>query len=104
MNTQDKPNPISKHAVSFGLSLSVCSVVNALLVIAKEKSPVVQSAMQKLTGHHWVTHSTIVLILFAILGFAFNRINLPVNRLIQTIVTAIIVSALLIISFYLTAG
>lgn len=104
MNPQDKPNPLSKQAVSFGLSLSVCSLVNAFLVIAKEKSPAVQSAMQKLTGHHWVTHSAIVLILFIVLGFVFNRINFPINRLIQTIVAAVLISSLLIVGFYLTEG
>lgn len=102
MNTQS--NTVSKNVVSFGLSVSVCSIVNALLVIAKEKNPAVQSAMQKLTGHHWVTHSAIVLILFVILGFAFSRINISVNRLIQTIVAAVIVSTLLIIGFYLVEG
>jgi hypothetical protein len=102
MNVQN--NSLPKHAIAFGLSLSVCSLINALLVIIKEKSPAVQSAMQKLTGSHWITHSAIVLILFVLLGFVFSRINLSVNRLIQTIVAAVLVSGLIIVGFYLSAG
>ena len=101
MNTQN--STLSRYAVSFGLSLSVCSVINALLVVAKEKSPAVQSAMQKLTGHHWVTHSVIVLALFVILGFLFGRVTISTDRLIKTIFAAVILSSLIIIGFYLTA-
>ena len=42
--------PVSKYTVAFGLSLAWCSVLNALLVIVKEKNPAVQAAMKKLTG------------------------------------------------------
>ena len=54
-----EPAGLSKHTVSFGLALAIASVVNGVLVIAKEKSPAVQAAMQKLTGSHWVTHVVI---------------------------------------------
>jgi|SRR5215469_18501270 len=97
-------NTLSKQTTSFGLSLVVCSLVNALLVIAKEISPAVQSAMQKLTGHHWVTHSAIVVILFIVLGFFFANVAISVNRLIKTIVTCVLISGLIIVGFYLIAG
>jgi uncharacterized membrane protein YdcZ (DUF606 family) len=99
MNHQ--PDTISKRAVSFGLSLSICSFLNAVLVIIKEKSPAVQAAMQKLTGHHWITHSAIVLAAFFILGFVCSRANISINRLIQTIVASVIISSLVIVGFYL---
>ena len=99
MNAQDN-TPLPKHAVSFGLSLSVCSVINALLVIAKEKNPAVQSAMQKLTGHHWVTHSAIVLILFVVLGLLSPNISMSANRLIKIVLSGVLVSALIIVGFY----
>lgn len=103
MNAQDNTTTLPKYAVSFGLSLAVCSVINALLVIAKEKNPAVQAAMQKLTGHHWVTHSTIVLTLFIVLGFLFPKINMPANRLVKIVLAGVLVSALMIIGFYLVA-
>lgn len=96
-------NVLSKHTVSFGFSLSVCSLFNALLVIAKEKSPAVQSSMQKLTGHHWVTHVVLVLVLFFVLGFLFTNITSSVNRLIKIIVAGVVISGLMIVGFYLLA-
>jgi hypothetical protein len=102
MNSQN--NTLSRRTTSFGLSLVVCSVVNALLVIAKEKSPAVLSAMQKLTGHHWVTHAAIVIILFVVLGVLFANVSVSVNRLIKTIVAGVLISGLIIVGFYLIAG
>lgn len=100
---------LSKQTVSFGLALAISSVVNALLVLGKEKSRAVQAVMQKLTGHHWVTHVTVVLLLFFAIGFlplSFkgspgNRIS--VNRLIKIIVGGISAAGVIITGFYLIA-
>ncbi len=100
-------NTLSKYTVSFGLSLAVCSGVNALLVVAKEKSPAVQAAMKHLTGHHWITHATMVVVLFVVLGFVFagagNLRTMPANRLIKIIVAGVCISGLIIVGFYLVA-
>src|ERR1039457_4226755 len=86
---------LSKYTVSFGLALAVASVVNGVLVVAKEKIPAVLSGMQKLTGHHWVSHAVIVLGLFAICGWLFARANggqgikLTTGRLISTVVAGV---------------
>jgi hypothetical protein len=97
----------SKYTVSFGLSLALASVANALLVIAKEKSPGVMAGLQKLTGHHWVSHSAIILLLFGFFGWLFGRANggqgpkLTSNRLIGTILTGAVTGGVIIIGFYL---
>jgi hypothetical protein len=96
-------NTTSKYTVSFGLSLALCSVINALLVVAKEKSLAVQSAMQKLTGHHWVTHSAIIIFLFIVFGVLFANGQTSIPRLIKTIVAGIFLSCLIIVGFYLVA-
>jgi phosphatidylglycerophosphate synthase len=96
-------NTVSKYTISFGLSLASSSLVNALLVIAKEKSPAVQAEMQRLTGSHWITHVAIVLILFILFGFLFANVTVPVSRLIKIIVAAVIASGLIIMGFYLLA-
>ena len=62
-------NTVSKHTISFGLALAISSVINALLVIAKEKSTALQGEMRRLTGSHWMTHVAVVLILFVTVGF-----------------------------------
>jgi hypothetical protein len=97
----------SKYTRSFGLSLALASVVNGLLVVAKEKSPAVMNGMQKLTGHHWISHSAIVLGLFAGFGWLFARvkggqgIQPTTNRLIATVVLGVVSGSLIILGFYL---
>jgi hypothetical protein len=98
---------LSKHTVSFGLAFALASVVNGLLVIAKEKSPAVQAAMQKLTGHHWITHSVIILGLFFVCGGWFTRfkggqgLQLTPGRLLGTVVGGVFLGGALIVGFYL---
>jgi hypothetical protein len=100
---------VSKYTVSFGQSLAICSVVNALLVIAKEKSPALQAAMKKMTGHHWITQSAVIILLFLALGFLLGQVkggrgdSAAVNRLIKFIATGIFLAGALIIGFYLIA-
>lgn len=102
-------NTVSKYTISFGLALAISSVVNALLVIAKEKSTTVQAEMQRLTGSHWITHVAIVLIVFVSFGFLFANIKggqgitMPVNRLIETIIAGVFAAGLIIVGFYLIA-
>jgi len=98
---------LSKYTISFGLSLALASVVNGLLVVAKEKIPAVLAGMQKFTGHHWVTHSVIILGLFAGCGWLFAQANggqgikLTANRLIATLVAGVVTGGLIISGFYL---
>ena len=98
---------VSKYTVSFGLSLALTSVINALLVIAKEKIPPVMAGLQKLTGHHWVSHAAIILVLFAVFGWIFARANggrgiqITVTGLIRTLVSGVVIGGLVIMAFYL---
>lgn len=98
---------LSKSTVSFGLSLAVCAVLNALLVVAKEKSKSVTDWMQKMTGHHWITHVVIVLIAFFALGFAFAQVNrtgetrTSADRLAKIVIAGVVAGVLIIGGFYL---
>jgi hypothetical protein len=100
---------LSKYSTSFGLSLAVASVFNALLVVAKEKSPAVLAGMKRLTGQHWITHVVIVLILFLALGFGLALANggkglkLAPKSLIVTLVSGVALGGLIIVGFYLVA-
>ena len=102
-------NSVSKCTISFGWSLALCSVLNALLVVAKEKSPKLQGTMKSIAGHHWIAHSAIVVLLFVVFGWLFasaakNRgPNLPVNSLIKTIFAGLTVGVVIIVGFYLFA-
>ncbi|MGP8201863.1 MAG: hypothetical protein ACLQU4_20420 [Limisphaerales bacterium] len=100
---------VSKHTISFGLSLALCAVLNALLVIAKEKSKAVEDWMQRMTGSHWVTHVAIVLAVFVVFGFVLAGMNrgqgpkTPLNRLTCIVCTGVIAGVLIVLGFYLVA-
>jgi hypothetical protein len=100
---------VSKHTISFGLSLAVCAVLNALLVIAKERSKAVVDWMQKVTGHQWATHVVLMLVLFAIIGWCLAGTNggqgpkMPVHRLTSIVFSGVAAGVLIILGFYLIA-
>jgi len=103
-------NSISKYTVSFGLSFALASVLNALLVVAKESSHAVQGWMQKLTGHHWVTHCVIIIAAFVFFGLTFAKANggqglkIGADSLIKIVVGGVVAGYLIITGFYLIAG
>jgi len=98
---------ISKRSIAFGLALAVACIVNAIIVVVKEKNEAVMGGMKKLLGHHWTTHSAIVIVLFLGLGglLAMARggrgIEMTANRLIGAVVSAVGIATLIIVGFYL---
>ena len=100
---------VSKNSVSFGLALAITCVINSVIVVAKEKSDAVMDGMKKITGHHWITHTVIVLAVFAIFAWVFGRANggkgtaLTIGRLIGTVVSGVVLGGLIIAGFYLFA-
>jgi hypothetical protein len=100
----------SKFTVSFGLALALASVANAVLVIAKEKVPTVMGGMQKMAGHHWISHSAIILVVFAAFGCILAKANsgrgLQINapRLLGVIISGVLLGGLIIAGFYLING
>src|SRR3979490_2439733 len=58
---------ISVYTASFGLSLGLTNLFNALLVIVKETNETVL-ALMKATGHHWVAHGVLDIMVFVALG------------------------------------
>ena len=97
---------VSKNTTSFGLSLALCAVLNALLVMAKERNKSVADWMQKITGHHWISHVLIILILFVIFGWCFARANsgqgpkIPVRRLTSIVFWGVVAGVVLVLGFY----
>ena len=98
---------LSKSTRSFGVALALASVVNGLLVVAKESSPAVQAGLAKLTGHHWITHSAIIVGLFFVVGWGLGRLNggqgirLTPGTLLSLLVSGVVLGGLTIIGFYL---
>ena len=102
-------NNVSKCTTSFGLSLALCAVLNALLVIAKERSKGVTEWLQKMTGHHWISHVAVILVLFALFGWCFARTNggqgpkTPVPSLTRIVFSGAVAGVLIVLGFYAIA-
>jgi hypothetical protein len=100
MNPDDQP--LSKSAVSFGFAVVIASVINALLVIGKETSPAIMRGLWRLSGHHWVSHAVIVIVLFVVLGWLFRGLRTTsASRLIGSLIGGVVLSSLIIVGFYL---
>lgn len=100
---------LSKSSVAFGLSLAITSLVNAVIVVAKEKSTAVMDGMKKVTGHHWTTHALLVLVVFAFVGWMIERSSkgqgssISASALIRTLVSGVVLAGAIIVGFYLIA-
>jgi uncharacterized membrane protein SirB2 len=98
-------NKIDKYSVGFGLSLAITSILNTIILLVKETSASVMNAMKAATGHHWITHGMIVIILFVLLGFVFSNMKIETKwdsqRMLRYIVLATIISGVVIAGFYL---
>jgi hypothetical protein len=102
---------IWKYTTAFGLSLACASVLSALLVVAKELNPnTVMVWMQRLTGHHWVTHTLAALIIFLALGLTVAGANVGrgitsnTKYFLLTVGGGVVVSYCIIAGFYLIHG
>ena len=66
---------IGSGTIGFGISYAITSVFSALLVVLKESSETVYNLLAAMTGHHWVTHGVLDIVVFLVLGFVFSRIT-----------------------------
>ncbi len=87
----------------YGISYAITSILSALLVVLKESNESVLNLMISLTGHHWITHGLLDVILFVVLGAILSRQNITMNgnTLIMSVVGSTIVSGLIIAGFFL---
>lgn len=91
---------------AFGLSYAIASLFNVLLVIVKENVPGVEDAMVAITGHHWVTHGLLDIIVFIVLGLILARTSaaeMPASTLIKYIVASTVVSGLVLAGYFTVA-
>lgn len=97
--------PMEKYTAGFGLSLVVTSLLNAVILVVKEKSDAVMSAMKAALGHHWTTHGVILITVFVVLGFIFSTMKLETRwdsqKMLKYIIGAVIISGVVIAGFFL---
>jgi hypothetical protein len=99
---------LGKYTKSFGLSFAITSLLSALLVVVKETNEdTVLAWMKAATGHHWVTHGLVNLILFFFFGWLLARlnhgegVNIKAGSLVMSIVASLVISWLIIAGFYI---
>ena len=93
-----------KFSVGFGLSFLIASIVNGLLIIAKESYGPLKSWMKSLSGHHWITHGIIVIVLFIVLGYIFSRTDIDkkidADKISFLVIVGTILGGLIIAGFF----
>lgn len=106
-NTDMNNESVGATAAGFGLSYSITVLLSALLVILKELSPAVHDGLAAITGHHWVTHGLLNLIVFVVLGFVLSRsaasASMDGTKLVNYVVGSTVVSGIIIAGFFLVA-
>ncbi len=89
---------------AFGVSYAITSFLSALLVVWKESSQAVHDTLAAITGHHWVTHGALDVIVFVGLGLLLSRTRMAAMSgrwLITTVVGATVVSGLIIAGYFI---
>ncbi len=100
-------NTVDKNTFAFGWSLAIVSLLSSLLVVLKERSEPLMGFMKAATGHHWISHGLIVLLLFLVIGFMLGYFARPGlgrtghNTLTIVIVVSVFFSGLMIAGFFL---
>ena len=100
-----KDGTISAYTASFGISLGLTSLFSALLVVVKETNETTVLAWMKATGHHWVAHGVLDILVFIALGFLLVRVGeswrAHPGRVCATAFGGVVIGALIIAGFYL---
>ncbi|KNG94587.1 hypothetical protein ATO11_04060 [Pseudaestuariivita atlantica] len=87
------------------MSAGITSVLSALLVVLKETNEdTILAWMKAATGHHWVTHGIIDLILFVVIAmlaarYVDNLEDRP-GLTIGTLIGGVAVGGLIIVGFF----
>jgi predicted tellurium resistance membrane protein TerC len=85
------------HAsAGFAMAVSITALFSTALAWAKDAYKPLNSFMNAVAWHNWITHGLADLILFIGLGLIFSKTNwaggVPPNRLISVLVVAVVVA------------
>jgi len=108
LDEQVETHELGRYTKSFGLSFAITSLFSALLVIVKETSQsTVLAMMTAATGHHWITHGILDLLVFFFLGWLLAQshngqgVSITGRSLIVCIVASLVISWMIIAGFYI---
>ncbi len=102
-HAEETDRTVGPTVSGYGLSYAITSLLSALLVVLKESNQAVHDLLVAITGHHWITHGLLVVILFVVLGAVLARRDTGMGgtALITTVVGATIVSGLIIAGYFI---
>ena len=86
---------LSRTAAGFSVAAAITLLINAILTIVKDAWEPLHDFMQKLMGHHWTTHSVVILAVFFVLGWSLSE-NDTIGRLSDaTLIGSVVAGALI---------
>ncbi len=104
MEKQSENISLDKLSVGFGVSFFVASIFNALLIVTKEKFAPLKDWMKSFSGHHWMTHGILVIVLFVVLGYILSKAGLEkkmdADRILGLVIAGTVLGGLIIVGFY----
>jgi hypothetical protein len=104
MGKRSEDQALDKLSVGFGISFLIASIFNGLLIIAKESYAPLKNWMKSLSGHHWITHGIIVIVLFIILGYIFSKTEMDkkidANNTSGLVIVGTVLGGLIIVGFF----
>jgi len=92
----------SRASSAFGLAAAVAVLFNTLLAWVKDAYEPLNTAMAHLTGHHWITHGLVDLVVFFGLGVVFLNAGVGA-RMTPNAVTVRLIGAVVIAGLGLVA-
>lgn len=103
--SHEDQSKLGKLTTAFGVSLGGTSVFSAFLVILKEThQDSVLALMRAATGHHWVTHGLLDLLVFILIGVALQgfteRLRSRTGLVTVISLGGVVFGALIVASFY----
>jgi len=94
---------LSSITSSLAISTGVAGILNAIIVILKDESHGFKKLLASVTGHHWVSHGLLLLLLWLIVAFilAFKNVRIGPEKAWRWIFWGNFVGVIILVIFYL---
>ena len=96
-------NSLNPKTIAFGYSAIIVIIFNSLLTIIKEKFESIHQLLVTLSGHHWISHGILDVVLFFVIGvMLLKRIDskgkfLRVGIILSTIFGIAMIAGLMLV-------
>jgi uncharacterized membrane protein SirB2 len=103
-NNAQLDTKLGRASAGFALAASITVLFSTALAWVKDAYKPLNTFMNSVAWHNWITHGIGDLVLFVVLGLIFTKTNWPEriapNRLIMFLVASVIVSGLGLFVWY----